>query len=243
MLRLFANIRKNHINTNGWRKYMLYATGEIFLIVISVLLAIQLTGFNENRQEKELAKNYKNLLIADFQKDITQIQKAKEQFSEELNLIKLYEQRLNNLQTNSDTLIHLAKTEFNPNMPPFVRFYTTTFETMKATGDLGLLDNIILNEINELQDLQNEHNYYKEVAFRSHANLLESYLQNYPIHTGLITNGELFEQAWLNVDIGNLSREFNAVLTIKMGLLQNALYYYHRILPKTEQLIYNLQKS
>ncbi|MBK6265268.1 hypothetical protein JKA74_09470 [Marivirga sp. S37H4] len=241
MFRLFAKIRNTNLNKQGLRKYFLYAAGEIFLIVISVLIAIQLNNLNESRKDNKLTINYKNLLIADFQKDITQLKKAKVRFSRELELIKSYEERLNSPLTTFDTLLHIAKTEFNPNIPPFVRYNATTLETMKATGDIGLLNKDLLNKINELQDLQNEEQYYQEITLQSHANLLEAYLLHYPIHAGLIKQGVLFEQSWEKVDFIDLSLRFNALLTIKMAALENALVYYSKIEVKTELLIDHLQ--
>tara|TARA_R110002072_G_C7964832_1_gene534227 strand:+ start:28 stop:774 length:747 start_codon:yes stop_codon:yes gene_type:complete len=58
MLRFFRQIRKTLMEQNKVRSYFLYAIGEIFLVVIGILIALQVNNWNENRiarqSEKEL---------------------------------------------------------------------------------------------------------------------------------------------------------------------------------------------
>jgi len=44
-------IRKSLIESGGARKYMLYAIGEIALVVIGILIALQINNWNEWRKE------------------------------------------------------------------------------------------------------------------------------------------------------------------------------------------------
>lgn len=63
MLKLFRRIRKSLIYGGSLKKYLLYATGEIFLVVIGILIALQINNWNEERK-LDLEKNriYENLL-------------------------------------------------------------------------------------------------------------------------------------------------------------------------------------
>lgn len=69
MLKLFRNIRKNLLNQGKTSKYFKYAIGEIFLVVIGILIALQINTWNENRkaniEETAILENlYENLLLA-----------------------------------------------------------------------------------------------------------------------------------------------------------------------------------
>jgi len=49
MIKLFRSIRKSLLTENKASKYLLYALGEIFLVVIGILLALQINNWNQNR--------------------------------------------------------------------------------------------------------------------------------------------------------------------------------------------------
>ena len=51
-MRLFKNLRKQLIGGEKSRKYMAYAIGEILLLVIGILIALQINNWNENRQNR-----------------------------------------------------------------------------------------------------------------------------------------------------------------------------------------------
>jgi len=52
MLKFFRNIRKKLIEQDNIRKYLLYAIGEILLVVIGILIALQVHNWNEDQHFK-----------------------------------------------------------------------------------------------------------------------------------------------------------------------------------------------
>ena len=50
MLKFFRNIRKNLISNGKTVNYLKYAIGEIILVVIGILIALQINNWNENRK-------------------------------------------------------------------------------------------------------------------------------------------------------------------------------------------------
>lgn len=51
MIKFFRKIRKKLLAENRFNKYFLYAIGEIVLVVIGILIALQINNWNENRKE------------------------------------------------------------------------------------------------------------------------------------------------------------------------------------------------
>ena len=49
MIKLFKNIRRKLLTENRFNKYLLYAVGEIVLVVIGILFALQINSWNQNR--------------------------------------------------------------------------------------------------------------------------------------------------------------------------------------------------
>ena len=63
MITLFRRIRQKLIDSGSASKYVLYALGEILLVVIGILIALQVNNWNEKRlNEQELDILYKNAL-------------------------------------------------------------------------------------------------------------------------------------------------------------------------------------
>ncbi len=52
MINLFRNVRRKLADDNRPLKYMRYAIGEIVLVVIGILIALQINNWNEERKVK-----------------------------------------------------------------------------------------------------------------------------------------------------------------------------------------------
>ena len=69
MLTFLRKIRKSLIESSSAQKYILYAIGEIALVVIGILIALQINNWNEskkiNRMDQEFLQKLINELIQD----------------------------------------------------------------------------------------------------------------------------------------------------------------------------------
>ena len=70
MLRLFSSIRKTLINEGKTSRYVRYAVGEVLLIMVGILLALQISNWNEagktSAKEIEILKSLKVELESDL---------------------------------------------------------------------------------------------------------------------------------------------------------------------------------
>tara|TARA_R110001632_G_scaffold83134_3_gene184228 strand:- start:8080 stop:8811 length:732 start_codon:yes stop_codon:yes gene_type:complete len=66
MIKFFRKIRQNSLSDSKFGKYLIYAIGEIILVMIGILLALQVNNWNENRklQKEEFA------LLAEVKADL-----------------------------------------------------------------------------------------------------------------------------------------------------------------------------
>jgi len=69
MIKFFRKIHQKLIEQQKVRSYFLYAIGEIILVVIGILIALQINNWNEirklNKTEKEFLSNIYNDLVID----------------------------------------------------------------------------------------------------------------------------------------------------------------------------------
>ena len=69
MLRFFRHIRKQLMEQNKIRTYFFYAAGEILLVVIGILIALQVNNLNENRKAQTFEQEILYLIDQNLQRD------------------------------------------------------------------------------------------------------------------------------------------------------------------------------
>ena len=69
MIKFFRRIRQNMIKENKGSKYMLYAIGEIVLVVIGILIALQINNWNNDLGNKKTEQNIIENLNLEFKKN------------------------------------------------------------------------------------------------------------------------------------------------------------------------------
>ncbi len=58
------------LTNNKFSKYLLYAIGEIILVVIGILIALQINNANEIAKQNKQTKNYEERLLIELQSDL-----------------------------------------------------------------------------------------------------------------------------------------------------------------------------
>jgi hypothetical protein len=93
---------------NKVRTYLLYAIGEISLVMIGILLALQVNNWNQNRIEQEQLQNYYERIIEEIETDIP----VKQDFlAKNQQIIDLNKRTLNLLNSSDpDSLKQLRNT-------------------------------------------------------------------------------------------------------------------------------------
>ena len=99
MIAFLRKIRKTLIQNDKVKSYVLYAIGEILLIVIGILLAVNINNWNQNRQNAKKLNNImleieENLLVD--QAFLEQIMSTNQSFIERVQVIELRNRQLSN---------------------------------------------------------------------------------------------------------------------------------------------------
>ncbi|NNF01141.1 MAG: hypothetical protein HKN22_00510, partial [Bacteroidia bacterium] len=160
MIKFFRKIRQRLLTENKFSKYLLYAIGEIALVVIGILIALQLNDWNDQQKQLTLEKEYYCRLLDDARLDEEQIQ----------NLLHLAEDRLKASNTavrllldhNSkkiDIATHISLStkaiysDFEPN--------NSAYEDLKSGANLNIISdksvikvlNRYFNKVEELKSI------------------------------------------------------------------------------------------
>jgi len=93
MIKFFRKIRQRLLSENKFSKYLIYAIGEIILVVIGILIALGINNWNENSKNNDEEKIILINLNKDLKTDSIQFTYYEEQFKEidqlHLDLFKL----------------------------------------------------------------------------------------------------------------------------------------------------------
>ena len=77
MISFFRQLRHRLLTQNRFSRYLLYAIGEILLVMIGILLALQVNNWNEERIERKKERFYLNALKEEFENNKQEVERVK----------------------------------------------------------------------------------------------------------------------------------------------------------------------
>ena len=223
MLKFFRGIRRTLLSENKFSKYILYATGEIVLVVIGILIALQINNWNEKRKENIKLKTALQSVYNDLVSDSLLINEVLPQVYRRnvitTNLLK----RSYATEANLDTLVKIMKSEFPVRWYSSPPFNTNTFSNLKSTGAFDILPSEVKKRLS---------NYYTSMV--SNQDLVEKTLGQYRIHLDDFVkkyniigrlydenynNSYIYNHTWTNID----SKDFTPRVAVMLAAY-NVLY-------------------
>ena len=159
MIRAFNKIRAKYLKNRNSGRYFKYAIGEIILVVIGILLALQINSCNQEIMNGKKEQLYLKNLKVDMLKELNDIEAQlvfeRKQFERVSGLIKDYyddsKLSLDSVFFNSSSRLIGRKT-FSKNDP--------TYTALLSTGDISLLKddgfkNSLFEYYQKLEQLEN----------------------------------------------------------------------------------------
>ena len=145
IMKIFRRIRYELIGNNGNGKYLKYAVGEIVLVVIGILIALQINNWNQAKKDNDALKEYlvkiKSHTVEDIYK-LDSISKGRKQIA------KLCKKARTSIldKTEDENLIlfmssgfAFADLNFKPN--------TGGYEALKNSSYFGKINNTLLDSL------------------------------------------------------------------------------------------------
>ena len=150
MIKFFRKIRKSLVSQGKTSKYFKYAIGEIVLVVIGILIALQINTWSNNRElKKEEVKILKSLL-QEFSENLSKFDKIYEaQLKRKKDIEAIMSDKVQDLSTDSLGVL-ITSVDANYTFDPFQGIYNSVINS----GKIELISNDILkNKISRIQDL------------------------------------------------------------------------------------------
>lgn len=139
MFKFFRRIRQNLLVENRFSKYLLYAFGEIILVVIGILIALQINNWNEDRKNDRQERYLLTQLLKEFQRDSTTMANQIRLTHWKARDGKLVQQHLlGKAPMRTDSLVTFL---FFNGKALFFRSHTPTYDEILGSGKLGIIKN------------------------------------------------------------------------------------------------------
>ncbi|MEY8848557.1 DUF6090 family protein [Psychroserpens sp. XS_ASV72] len=165
MIQFFRKIRQDLLSEGKTKKYLKYAVGEIVLVVIGILIALQINNWNENRKNEITEADYYCRILDDLELNQKLIDETSKLTTNKIKLCKELILDLNKIPNERGKILDkfvlaLRQDVFVPS--------TIAFEDITSSGQLKLLTDLKLknrliqhstflnNILNLLQENRNE---------------------------------------------------------------------------------------
>jgi hypothetical protein len=129
MIKFFRHIRQRLLIEGKTGKYLKYAIGEIALVVIGILIALQVNNWNEVRKDKKLVNEYLMSMMEDLNSDIMEYDQNIRSFERQMQNNSRILINDDYKMLDNDSIINLVWGYWNLN-----RTSSQTYQKIKSTG-------------------------------------------------------------------------------------------------------------
>jgi hypothetical protein len=244
MIKFFRNIRKNLLSEGKTSKYVKYALGEILLVVIGILIALQINNWNEGQKKKTEIKNSLIALRNDLVQDTLLITAKLPFITQQYLLNESLRARVARPVATVDTLIQVMRYEFNPNWSAQISYNTNASTSLNQTGLMESLPDSLKTSIK---------NFYNKKLFLAdrvekttgdYREKITSYVTTYTFgSTAIHDQGPLIDAlVWDNIDNSHLAATFQGISNFKRLLFTETLEELEYSLAGSKTILVQLDK-
>lgn len=152
MIKFFRKIRQRLLTENKFSKYLIYAIGEIVLVVIGILIALNINNWNEAKKNKVVERQLLTSLLQEFETNLHILAKTVETNT------KIIESSIEIGKFTGPSLPILSEKELSQNMVGAFKSTSHyvpnkgTYDEINNSGKLSLIsDSFLRKAISELQ--------------------------------------------------------------------------------------------
>lgn len=173
MIKLFRTLRRRILSQSSFSKYLVYASGEIFLVMIGILLALQFNNWNSNRVNTKKEIWYLDNIASDMYYQEETLKYIDTSFTEAIKVSKdilkdyMLKKSFTKIDSLNEKLNMLMISQPFPNTD-------NTYQELISSGQLSLIEDqdlstniidfyLLTEECEQTIMLNINHVYYKEI--------------------------------------------------------------------------------
>lgn len=201
MINFFRKIRQSLLHQNRITKYLLYALGEIILVAIGILMALQINNWNEQQKENQLEIR----LLKDLKKEfVNNLKAVKEGIAYNLQATKRCETitiKIRNNALNENTA-ELDSLIVGLGLVSSFDAFRGVVDEMISSGKLEVIKNDSIKKLltTWISDLENQKLDVKWAVDNYNMNLMPFLITHFPL-----ANGDLYK-SYFNAEVKMFSK-------------------------------------
>ncbi len=215
MIKFFRKIRQNMIKENKVSKYLLYAIGEIVLVVIGILIALYLNDLKDKNKEESLRNYYIQSINKELILDKTLIKKMIDSVQSSINIIDDQVSRIYSQSATIDTLVKIAQNEFLTEVSA-ISFHDNSLKSLISTGNLNLLPTDFSELLLEIDKTRSEQKEVRNALTSMYNDRINAYQMSYPRPYDDLPQDNLINRIlWKEIDEKDFIGKFRGILFLK----------------------------
>ena len=228
MIKFFRHIRKSLLEQNKMGKYFKYAVGEIILVVVGILIALQINNWNENRK----IKNEERALLINVLESLER---------DSIGIVKLSNTRDTVLQLHKD-LMDVVNSKKNPNEIKSLNFLRRSLPKRLITkqNHPDLSNQVFDKDVKSAVLTYFETINFFEYVMNNYNELIEDKMRPYLGEKKLLNYGNQFEEKeYINHSL--FFKELQNIETqqvlFEAGIKVGTMNIFHQNVKKTNELL------
>lgn len=143
MIKFFRHIRQMLLKQKRFSQYLLYAFGEIILVVVGILIALQINNQNQYKEDRALEKHYLISISNDFDYMAANTNSAfLSRFEKKIECLYQAKEYFEQPKAKSDTMAFLNNISYGAvGSAGFTMIGKGTYQELLSTGSLRLIRN------------------------------------------------------------------------------------------------------
>ena len=137
MIKFFRQIRQSLIMENKTSKYLKYAIGEIVLVVIGILIALQVNNWNEEQKVKKEEKNTLEKLFTESEQIVSYLEEMSNKYDYYISNIEKSAMALSNKSMNGIPDEQFAFGVYSTAFYEAIAPPKSTYEELNSTGKIN----------------------------------------------------------------------------------------------------------
>ncbi|MGB4840034.1 MAG: DUF6090 family protein [Saprospiraceae bacterium] len=243
MIKFFRQLRQNLIESGKTTKYLKYAIGEIVLVVLGILIALQINNWNEQNKINAKRAVYMQSLQNDLNVDVKELKLRISNIKIQYNNDEDERNKLSGAQITKDSVVARVK-RLNIYLETYAEFNNNTFNSLISSGEIDLLGPELKNELFTLHKMQEKAKQSYNIHFDKYLDNYLNFSSKYPVgrFTELVT-GPLNDYLWHHFDYKEFLVDYNKFMTSRKAALSRNMAYIEPVLIQSEYILEKYLKN